>query len=352
MRDANSQETFCRILVIRFRFIGDVLLTTPALQALRRRFPQCYLAMLTDAAAAEVVEGHPALNEVIVFKQTGHERGWERWRRYWHLMRYIRRQRFDLVFNLQPGDRGGLVAWWSGARWRVGYDRPGERMFFYNVKAPYNTGARYRVEHVLDALRAVGIEADATPPSLGLTAADRAAADAYDDGHRPLIILHPGRPDTRKTWLDERFAELADALIAQHGARVVFAGAPSEVARVQRIAAAMRHPSESVAAKLTLKGLAALMERADLFIGIDSAPLHLAAAVGTPSVALFGFSNPVEWNPPGAQHIAIHKPLSHHPCCPPHCCAVGQRPCMKNIAVADVREAAERLLAQRIRERR
>ena len=344
----NQPDAFHRILVIRFRFIGDVLLTTPALQALRRRFPECYLAMLTDeAAAAEVVEGHPALNEVMVFKQAGRERGWSRWRRYWQLMRHVRQQRFDLVFNLQPGDRGGLVAWWSGARCRVGYDRPGERTFFYNVKAPYNPGARYRVEHVLDALRAVGIEAEAEPPSIGLTEADRAAASAFLDGHHPVVVLHPGRPHTRKTWQDERFVELADGLASRHGARIIFAGAPPEADRVQRIAAAMRHPSVSVAGKLNLKELAALIERADLFIGIDSAPLHLAAAVGTPSVAMFGFSNPVEWNPPGAEHIAIHKPRAEHPCCPPKCCEVGQSPCMKNISVADVVDAAEPLLSRR-----
>jgi len=345
----NTLNEFCRILVIRFRFVGDVLLTTPALQVLRRRFPECYLAMLTDAAAAEVVEGHPALNEVMVFKPAGRERGWSRWRRYWQLMRHIRQQRFDLVFNLQPGDRGGLVAWWSGARGRVGYARPGERMFFYNVRAPYLTGARYRVEHVLDALRAVGIEAEAEPPSLGLTEADRGAARAFLDGHHPVVVLHPGRPSTRKTWQDERWTELADSLAERHGARVIFAGAPPEAERVQRIAAAMRHPSVSVAGKLNLKELAALIERVDLFIGIDSAPLHLTSAVGTPSVALFGFSNPVEWNPPGAEHIALHKPLAEHPCCPPHCCEVGQSPCMKNITVEDVMDAAERLLELRVR---
>jgi predicted lipopolysaccharide heptosyltransferase III len=337
-----------RILVIRFRLMGDVLLVTPVLQVLRRRFPKSHLALLTDAPAHEVVEGHPALDELIVFKRTEDSQlsGWTRMRRYWRVLRDIRRRRFDLVLNLHPhGERGGLVSWLSGAKCRVGYDRRGSPTFWYNVKAPYQPAGRYRVEHQLDALRAIGIEANAELPSIATSAEDRAFADKFHaSGKRPVVILHPGRADTRRAWPEDRYASVADALANEYGARLVFIGIASEAERVDAIMRRMRAKAESLVAKVTVKQLAAVMERSDLFIGMDSSPLHLASAVGLSTVSLFSFYSPQDWKPIGDKHIAIRKQLAEHPCSPPACCEPGQAPCMRNIFVEEVLDAARRLL--------
>src|SRR5262245_22930737 len=160
---------YSRILLIRFRLMGDLLLLTPVAKVLRERFPKSHIAVLCDAPAHEMVEGHPALDEVIVFKRPEDAKLglWARAARYWRVLREIRRRRFDLVINLHPhGDRGGFVTLWSGARTRVGYDRPGSRTFWYNVKAIYDSNTRHRSEHLLDPLRALGIAAKAELPSI------------------------------------------------------------------------------------------------------------------------------------------------------------------------------------------
>jgi predicted lipopolysaccharide heptosyltransferase III len=339
---------FARILVIRFRLMGDLLLVTPVLRVLRQRFPDSHIAVLADAPANEMVEGHPALNEVIVFKRPEDVKLslWARAARYWRVLREIRRQRFDLVINLHPhGVRGGFVTLWSGAATRVGYDRPGSRTFWYNVKAPYQFRGTYRVEHHLDALRALGIEAKVELPSIATSEKDRAfATELLAGGQRPVVIIFPGRPDSRRAWPTDRYANVADALIGQYGARVLFIGIPAEGARVETIRRTMRNKAESLVGRATVKQLAAVMAGADLFIGMDSSPLHLASAVGLPTVSLFSYYWPKDWKPIGEEHIAVHKPLADHPCSPPTCCQPGDAPCMRNISVEEVLSAAGQLL--------
>jgi predicted lipopolysaccharide heptosyltransferase III len=343
-----DESKISRILVIRFHLIGDVLLVTPLLEALRRRFPDSHIAMLTDSPASEVIKGHPAVNELIVYSsKAGKSRlTLTDLAEGLRALRLIRRRRFDLVINLHPGWRGAIASWFSGAACRVGYDRHRKTNSYYTVLVPYRPGNRYRVDYLMDTLRAIGLDAEAGPPSMHISDEDREFVRPYvEDGDGPIVAVHPGRPQTRKNWMTDRFAAVADALASKYGARVIFVGAPAESERVDQIMGAMQQPSLSLAGKLSLKQLGALLERSDLFIGIDSAPLHIASAVGTPTVALFGFSDPVEWNPPGARHIVIHKPLPDHPCNPPHCCEVDDSPCMRNILVEDVLEAAESLLA-------
>jgi predicted lipopolysaccharide heptosyltransferase III len=339
---------FQRILLIRFRLMGDVLLMTPVARALRARFPKAHIALLTDEPADEMVRGHPALDEIILFKRRDDATlsSFQKLKRYAGLIRDIRSRGFDLVLNLHPhGERGGLVTWLSGARCRVGYDRPGSKTFWYDVKAPYDTESRYRVEHLLDPLRAIGIEAKAELPSVELSQQDRAFADKLlGEEKRPIVIVHPGRADTRRAWPAERYAQVADALVQRHGARVVFTGIGKEGERVEAVRRGMQQPSESLVDKATAKQLAAVMARADLYIGMDSSPLHLASAVGLPTVSLFSFYSPRAWKPIGDQHIAIRKQLPDHPCAPPACCEPGNAPCMRNISVDEVLAATARLL--------
>lgn len=338
---------FRRILVIRFHAIGDVLLTTPILDELRRRFDPCRLAMLTDLPSGEILQGHPALDELMIYNlQKGKQKlTFSDIARHWKLLRLIRSRKFDLAINLHPSVRGGMAVWLSGARCRVGLHSRKQKTFYYNIHVPDRSGIVYRVDYMMDALRAIGIDAKPSLPTIGLSDEERESVRPYiPEGEGPLVALHSGRADTRKRWIDERFAELSDALVSKYGARTVFIGDPTDAKLVSDIMSKTRQPCSSVAGKLGLKQLGAFLEKADLLIGIDSAPIHIASAVGTPSIALFGWSNPGEWNPPGARHIAIKKPLSDHKCNPPHCCAPGSSPCMRNIEVEDVLDAAERLL--------
>jgi len=338
---------FHGILLIRFRLMGDVLLMTPVARALRARFPKARIALLTDEPYDQMVRGHPALDEIIAFKRASDRElsAWGRLLRYSRLISEIRNRRFDLVLNLHPhGERAGLVTWLSGARTRVGYDRPGSQTFWYNVKAPYDTESRYRVEHLMDALRAIGVDAPAELPSVSLTPEDQAFAERLlAGGKRPVVVIHPGRPDTRRAWMTDRYARVADTLVERHGARVMFSGVKQEEERVEAIRRGMREPSESLVG-VNVKQLAAVMSRADLYIGMDSSPLHLASAVGLPTVSLFSYYSPRAWKPIGEKHIAIRRQLPEHPCNAPACCQPGDAPCMKNISVDEVLAAAAQLL--------
>ena len=332
--------------------MGDVLLLTPVLEVLRDRFPKSRITILTDAPAHEVIQGHPALDEILVFKTPDDSKlgRWERFKRYARVFADIRRRRFDLVLNLHPhGERGGLVSLLSGAKVRVGYDRPGSRTFWYNVKAPYRVSGRYRVEHMLDALRAIGIDAPGRLPSIATSAEDRSFADSFHArGSGRVVVIHPGRPDTRRAWPADRYAALADNLVQKYRARVVFIGIPSENARVEAVMRAMREPAESLVGRATVKQVAAIMARSALFIGMDSSQLHVASAVGLPTVSLFSYYSPEDWKPPGDKHIAIRKQLPGRPCSPTTCCEPGKAPCMLNISVEDVLQAAARLLDRRL----
>lgn len=355
-----------RILVIRFFFIGDVLLTTPLLCALKKRFPHCEITFLTDGVAAEVLTGHFAIDELLQCRPVGwkHFSSRKKQRHIGRLVRALRRRKFDLAINLQPGDRGGLWSVFSGARLRAGYAREGERMFYYNRTLPFAPKKRPRVEHMMDALRALDIKVSEDSderllrlPSMTISPEESHFAQQFlaekgwnENAETPLVAIHAGRPNTRKTWPDERFAALADELIHRYSARIVWLGAPEETARAAKIQALMTEKARSIstAGKFNLKETGALLQRCRLFIGIDSGPMHIASSVDTPTVSLFGFSDASVWQPRDlrgeTRHVALQKPLPDAPCQAPQCCEPGQSPCMLRISVDEVAQAAARFI--------
>ena len=197
---------------------------------------------------------------------------------------------------------------------------------------------------MLDPIRAIGMDAEVELPRLVLSEHERLSIQKYVSAdNAPFIVIHTPSSMPEKLWVKERFAELADVLASRCGASVVFTGSNSESQYVDLIVSMMRHTGVSVAGKLTLKQLAALIERADLLIGVDSCPTHIASAVGTPTITLFGPSPPEVWSPPGEQHVAIRKLPGDCNCHPPHCNPRASR-CMENISVEDVLTYAEQAL--------
>ena len=204
-----------RILLVRFYFIGDVLLVTPLFCAIKQRFPECHVTLLTDEPADGVVLGHPAVDEILVCRLSNWKNrlAREKTRHFWRLWRALQRQRFDFALNLQPGDRGGIWTWLSGARCRAAYDVPDERMIYYNHRLPFFPKGRPRIEHMMDALRGIGWDVpEDTPerllrlPSMGFSDAERQTANRVLDAANwniasasaPLIAIHPGRIKSRK----------------------------------------------------------------------------------------------------------------------------------------------------------
>jgi predicted lipopolysaccharide heptosyltransferase III len=354
------------ILLIRLRLVGDVVFTTPAIRALRRRFPDARLTYLVERAAAPVVVGNPHLNEVIV---AGRARGWRRVRDDLRLARALRARRFDLVIDFHGGPRSSWLGWVTGAPRRIGYRVAGRSwMYTDRVNRPRELRPRHSVANQADLLAPLGIIAldPAVDPvemiedSDARGRVDTALAHAGVTPETELIVIHVSAGNPFRRWPPTAFVTLAAALARRSAnRRIVFTSGPSEEAAARRIAQAARETLGPDAAsrvvlteELGLPELRVLIARASLYIGGDSGPLHLAAATATPIVGIYGptlreRSEP--WRHPALVAEAVEPaPLACRPC-DQRVCVPGDFRCLTQIAPDRVIAAAERALSRAAR---
>ena len=335
------------ILVIKLRYIGDVLLATPVLRALRDQFPEARVTILVNRGTEDIVKWNPDLNEVLVVDRRG---AGEQVR----FVRDIRCRRFECVIDLTDGDRSAIVTWMTGAPMRIGFNEERRwRGLLYSHVVATGSDRIHRVERDLEALRPLGVEPKAGPLVLHTSSEDEEVAarllqdlgfeQSSGDTRRPLVLLHPGARYWFKAWPAERFAELADCLADAFGCRVLVGGDAGDREVAEAIRARARSAPAVLAGRTTLLQLAAVLKRCALFIGNDNGPMHMASAMGTPVVALFGPSNPAQWGPRGGKVKVIYKELDCRQCF--HLtCYRGNQSCMKLITVEEVFQAARRLL--------
>ena len=303
-----------RFLLIRLDRIGDVVLSTPVLHVLRQTFPHAHLAMLVRPVCRELVEGHPDLNEVLLYDRDGRDHGW------WSTVRFaqtLRARRFDTALVLHPSNRSHVIPWLAGIPRRVGYDRKASWLLTHRVPHFKHLGTRHESDYALDVVRALGVPVDRVPPpSVAQPREARIAVARWlaARGVGPsdwLIALHPGASDEIKRWPAERFAQLGGRLFEETRLRVVVVGGHEDAGRVRDIVQQMPAGSLDAGGRLSLAELAALFARCRMLVANDSGPVHIAAAVGTPVVALFGRNQPgvgpVRWAPVGLRHVVLHK---------------------------------------------
>ena len=336
------------ILIIKLRYIGDVLLATPVLRALRERFPEARLTMAVNRGTEEVLAGNPDVQEVLVVEKGGLA---EQLR----FLREVRRRRFDAVIDLTDGDRAAILAGLSGAPLRIGFNEEHRwRGLLYTTVAHVGPSSVHRIEHDLAALRPLGIEPKVGQPKLYLSREDdeRAARLLEEVGlvgaGGPLVMFQPGARYWFKAWPAERFAALADRLTESFGCRVVIGGSGQEQKLAEEVRRQARSTPTVLAGRTPLRTYAAVLKRCALFVGSDNGPMHMAAALGVPVVALFGPSNPDEWGPRGPAVRVLYEGLDCRRCFHPTC-ERGAESCMKRIAVDDVYAAAGSLLNLRER---
>ncbi|MEX2170560.1 MAG: glycosyltransferase family 9 protein [Pirellulales bacterium] len=284
-----------RILLVRLSAIGDVIHGLPALNALRDAFPRAFITWIVEGRSAELLEGHPALDQVVLLP-----RGW--WRsltQVRQLRRKLREYRFDTTVDLQCLTKSALVAWLSGAPRRLGAaGRNGRELskWFNNVLTP--VAARHVIEHYLGLLEPLGISS----PQVRFDLPEREdeadfAAETLEDMGLALgkfVVLNPGAGWPSKLWPAERYGALAQQLARHHGlASLALWGGADELPLAERIVDSSG--GHAVLAPATsLRQLAAVTRRAALFVGSDTGPMHLAVAVGVPTVSLHGVSR-AEW---------------------------------------------------------
>ena len=331
------------VLIIKLRYIGDVLLATPTVHAIKAARPDTRVAMMVNRGTEDVLSGNPDMDEIVILDKGSLLAQWQ-------LIAGLRRRQFDTVIDLTDGDRSAFLTWISGAPVRIGFnDENRWRGQCYTQVVQPVPGVRHRIDRDMAALKPLGVHPNGKLPRLWLTGEDEASADQLLDrlgirGDRPIVIIQPGARYWFKAWPYERFAELADRLASDYGCQVLIGGSQEEEALAQRIHEAAKSRPISMAGLATLKQFAAIAKRAALFVGNDSGAMHIAAAVGTPMVALFGPSNPDEWGPRRDRVKVLSKGFDCRSCFHPTC-ERGDLNCMKQLSVKEVCAAAVQLLA-------
>jgi heptosyltransferase-2 len=336
-----------RILVRGTNWLGDAVLTIPALQALRSGFPHARIALLLKPAVAELFQHHPAVDEIILYRDPGPHAGLGG---KLALARQLSRGRYDLAVLFQNAFEAAAITALAGIPNRYGYATDG-RWFLLTHRVPMTPGLRRRhqAEYYLELLRPLGIPIDPVPPTLRTTPEEDAAAGVLlsERGVTPgrtLIGLNPGSTyGAAKRWIPERYAEVADRLAAEHDGHVLIFGGRGEEPLGAAIAGMMRSPVTVLSGRTTVRQLVALIKPCRLFLTNDTGPMHIAAALGVPLVAIYGPTDPVTTAPFGKGHELIRKPVDCSPCLLREC-PIDHR-CMQGITVDMVYEAAAKQLA-------
>lgn len=323
-----------RILVIQFRMIGDVLLSTPVLRALRQHYPQSYIAFCTEPAPAGVLKNNPFIDDILLHPRPA------TWRQEFRFLRHVRQSRFDLILDLMGNPRSAVLTCVSGARHRVAFARF-PRSLCYTIRVDHEHDVQgYTVSKRLRLLEPLGIQATDLSLSLPYTQEDCEAVQQFLSVHAVtpdalLICIDSTSYVRTREWPGDHFSQLIDLLNKRLGARVCLLWGPGEQEKVQAIAAAARcqpilHPPWE------LTRVAALLARADLFIGCSSAPMHMAVSQQTPTVTILGATPGVNWVPPMSQHRAVFAGLPCQPCNKNYCGPPLHIACLRTLTVDTV----------------
>ncbi len=330
------------ILVMRLYFIGDVLLSTPVLEALKRTFPEASLTLLLKRRALDVVRGNPWVDETMVYDERG--RGGVR------LGMELRRRRFDVAVDLTGDLRTSWLLLAADTGFRVGFNHAGFG-FLLDRRIPYKSEVHV-VDHMMNAVAPLGVEGPAPPPSIYPDEVDEVGAARLLEGVGArafeYLVVSPGANWVHRRWPAERFGEVASLAAERHGLRTLVIGSSADKAIADRLVDASGGSAVDVTGRTSIRELAVLASRARAFVGNDSGPMHVAAASGCPVVALFGPNTPVLFGPRGAPSRVLWPAAD---CCPcdQKTCARQDRPCVRDIGVAEVMDALSSLLDETAR---
>lgn len=360
-----------KILVVKLSDMGDVLTVTPALRALRESFGDAHIAILVPPTSAEVIRDSPLVDDVIVFDKFRFDTLHDALRLgslgsgiqlFWRL----RREKFDAVLlmhhltTMWGALKHALLTLSTGARQRVGLDNSRGCFLTQKVK-DYGFGYRHEVEYWLEVAKLLGATTEEVQLEVALSPEDEDFATHHlpPANGRPLVAIHPGSGgySQARRWPPTGFARVAQELVRLYEANIVLVGGGEERELGQQVARDIDPQPINLVGLTTIKQLAAVLQRCQLFIGNDSGIMHLATAVGAPVVAIFGPSNPKAWGPwPGeeANAIVIRLDLACSPClyvdgrignrkgCEPMACLEGIEPEMVLKAARSILSPYER----------
>jgi lipopolysaccharide heptosyltransferase II len=344
----NKKIKFGRILIVRTDRIGDVLLSTPVIKAVRDAYPHSFIAMMVRPYAKDIVNENPFLNEVIIYDKYGRHRS------FLSSLKFafgLRKKKFDLAIILHPTNRTHLITWLAGISTRIGFDKKLPFLLTKTVAHTKHLGLMHEIDYGFELLKEIGIEAKNRTLFMPIKENDlkwveNLFKERKISENKPIFCLHPGASCISKKWPARNFARLIDELKEQFEAQIIiFVGRQDrQVANnVYRLA---KNKPHCMLEGVPLGKIAALLKKSNLLISNDSGPVHISCAVGTPVVAIFGRNqpglSPKRWGPIGRKDIVLHKDVGCVVCLAHNC----QRDfeCLKAIKTEDVLDAVREIL--------
>lgn len=340
------------ILIVKLSAIGDVIHTLPSLAALRKHYPDAHITWVIEEAASDLITDHPHLDCVLVSRR----KGWigdlqggrisSAVKEIKTFLSALRARPYDLVIDFHGLFKSAVIVLLSGGKRKLGYDSLQELSgLSYNEKIPEDMG-KHAVDRYLDFARHLGAHPDTPEFIIPIQEENESRVKTFLRGNRigrndPFVAVSPQALWETKLWSDQKFAQLSERIIQELNIPVVFTGgAPGEIEGIQSF---MTPPSVNLAGQTTLRDLACLFRAASLLITTDSGPMHLAAAMGTPVVALFGPTDPARTGPYANGHSVIRMDLPCSPCFFKTC---ETRLCMQGITVEGVFQAVRKKLGE------
>ena len=341
-----DRERVKRLLIRGTNWIGDAVITLPAIAAIRRNFPSAHISILVRPWVADIFRGSPLVDEVIIFDKRGEDKGISG---LFSVIKRVRRKEFDLAILLQNAFEAALITFLAGIPERWGYATDG-RSWLLTRAVPLSEGIKrkHQVYYYLELLSSLGLETG--PPEFHLAPSDegRKKAEALlsssgVDFSHPLVGISPGASyGSAKRWYPERFSAVAERLIREFQAEIIIFGGEGEREIAHKVVKNIKGKATDISGMTDLSTLIGALSLLDLLITNDSGPMHLASALSIPVVAIFGPTDPATTSPFGDIHKVVRVPVPCSPCLLRHC--PKDHRCMKLITAEMVfAEAAKKL---------
>lgn len=333
-----------KILVRAHNWIGDGVMATSTLSALRQSFKDAEIVLLAKPAVAALLESQPEIDRIIRYEKPGKDAGLLG---FWRLTRFLRAENFDLAFLLQNAIEAALIASFAGIPHRVGFATDGRKLFL-TKSLNLREAPRHCRERYLSLISLVSDRTEKRDPYLVVTSEERKAARLLLEsegisGSRPLVGINPGAAyGTAKRWHPERFAEVADRLLEKYNSQSLIFWGPGELEIAETVQKKMHHRSLVLSRKTTVREMMALITKCHLFVSNDSGPMHIASALGVPQVVIFGPTDPEAYFPNGKHDSMFQEQVDCFPC-QHRTCPIDHR-CMERVTVDLVFEGASEKL--------
>jgi len=332
-------EKIKKVLLIRLRRIGDVIMTTPAVSVLRKNFPGIEISYVIEKPYADLITGNPQIKEIFMLPAHA------RIPNFFSVIKKIRKKRFDAVIDFHGGPRSSLMTLLSGADVKIGY-KIKYRHPIYHIKLPRRprTGPIHSVENHVNLVKALGIKSGAIPPLFIPSSTEKEnqkikhIMSLHNLSGSEYISLHIGAGNRFRSWDVQNYIRLCDLFTQKSGVKVVLLGAQEDKKSSSAIIKSTESAPLSLVGELSLREARDMISHSSLFVGPDSGPMHIAASTGTPIVALFGPTLPANFGPWRAEHKIIQKDLDCRPCRQRQCVHEDFR-CLQGITPEEVYEA-------------